>query len=49
MTTAIQAEGVVKRFGDTKALEGVDSPPPPGPCWGCSAPTGLARRPPFGS
>ncbi|MEZ5371962.1 MAG: hypothetical protein R2704_04375 [Microthrixaceae bacterium] len=41
---AIEARGVIKRYGDVTALGGVDLAVPRAPCWACWAPTGRARR-----
>ena len=49
MTTAIQAEGLVKRFGDTKALDGVDLTAPAGTVLGLLGPNGSGETTPFGS
>jgi oleandomycin transport system ATP-binding protein len=43
MTTAIQAEGLVKRFGDTKALDGVDLTAPAGTVLGLLGPNGSGK------
>jgi oleandomycin transport system ATP-binding protein len=43
MTTAIQAEGLVKRFGDTQALEGVDLTAPAGTVLGLLGPNGSGK------
>jgi oleandomycin transport system ATP-binding protein len=49
MTTAIQAEGLVKRFGDTQALEGVDLTARAGTVLGLLGPNGSGKTTPFGS
>jgi oleandomycin transport system ATP-binding protein len=43
MTTAIQAEGLVKRFGDTQALDGVDLTAPAGTVLGLLGPNGSGK------
>jgi oleandomycin transport system ATP-binding protein len=43
MTTAIQAEGLVKRFGDTQALDGVDLTAPSGTVLGLLGPNGSGK------
>jgi oleandomycin transport system ATP-binding protein len=43
MTTAIQAEGLVKRFGDTQALEGVDLTARAGTVLGLLGPNGSGK------
>ena len=50
MQYAIEAEGLVKRFGATLALDGVElRRSRPARCSGCSGPTAPARRPRSGS
>ena len=43
MTTAIQAEGLVKRFGDTRALDGVDLAVPAATVLGLLGPNGSGK------
>jgi oleandomycin transport system ATP-binding protein len=43
MTTAIQAEGLVKRFGDTQALDGVDLTAPAATVLGLLGPNGSGK------
>ena len=49
MTYAIEAEGLVKRFGETTALAGATWPSSREPCSAFSARTAPARPPPCGS
>ena len=49
MTNAIEATGLVKKYGEVVALDGLDLAVAKGPSWPCSAPTGPARRPPCAS
>jgi ABC-2 type transport system ATP-binding protein len=46
---AIIVEGLVKRYGDVAALDGIDLSVPKGTVLGCWGPTGPARPPPYGS
>ena len=46
---AIKADGLVKHYGKTKALDGLDLTVPAGPSTACSARTGRARPPPSAS
>jgi ABC-2 type transport system ATP-binding protein len=43
MTTAIQAEGLVKHFGPTRALDGVDLRVPAGTVLGLLGPNGSGK------
>jgi oleandomycin transport system ATP-binding protein len=43
MTAGIQAEGLVKRFGDTTALNGVDFVARPGTVFGLLGPNGAGK------
>ncbi len=43
MRYAIQAEGLVKRYGETKALDGVDLVVPPGRLLGVLGPNGAGK------
>ena len=43
MTHAIQAEGLVKRFGETTALDGIDLTVPPGTVLGLLGPNGAGK------
>ena len=49
MTDAIETRGLVKRFGDTRALDGVDLRIPRAPSTACSARTAPARPRPSAS
>jgi ABC-type multidrug transport system ATPase subunit len=49
MTNAIEASGLVKRFGKTTALAGVDLVARPGTVLGVLGQTAPARRPRSGS
>lgn len=46
---AIQARGLIKSFGPTRVLTGVDLTVPAGTLVALLAPTGPAKRPPCGS
>ncbi len=43
MTLAIEAEGLVKRFGKTVAVDGVDLAVPPGMVLGLLGPNGAGK------
>ena len=43
---AVSVRGLVKRYGRTTAVDGLDLELPRPPCWRCSAPTAPARPPP---
>lgn len=43
MSLAIQAEGLVKHYGDTKALDGVDLEVPAGRLLGVLGPNGAGK------
>ena len=45
-TPAILAEGLVKNYGQTKALAGLDLTVPAGTVYGLLGPNGAARPPP---
>ena len=50
MTNAIEADGLVKTYGDVAALDGLDLRwRRRAPCWACSGPTAPARPPPCAS
>ncbi|MEU6412996.1 hypothetical protein [Microbispora sp. NPDC046933] len=44
MEYAIQAEGLAKRYGETKALDGVDLEVPQGRLLGVLGPNGAGKR-----
>ena len=46
---AVFAEGLVKTYGDVKALDGLDLSVPQGTVLGLLGPNGAGRRRPFGS